>query len=224
MIIITSSKGVFQIMSGRAQSDRRRSKIMAGEFKHLSSARGITAPAVRQVADMLLLRGEIPSVNKLRVLLGGGSPNTLTPLLRDWFKHLSERVSLSNSNPAVFQRMSTPFLHLAEQLWLHAEDHALRRLNEQYRVAEEPGTLKQQKLVEQVSLLKLREAEKDKDMGFLRRQVEHAELEERAAKAALKKSHATIERQAASIEKLKKLLRRSSQAGGASKRSSRKQH
>src|ERR1700684_3035332 len=52
----------------------------------------ITALDVQRAADALLRQGAKPSVAALREQLGGGSPNTITPLLAKYWETLGARL------------------------------------------------------------------------------------------------------------------------------------
>lgn len=58
-----------------------------------AGARGVRQPDVDRAADAILARGERPTIEKVRQLLGTGSPNTVTPLLDAWYKALGARVA-----------------------------------------------------------------------------------------------------------------------------------
>ncbi len=45
---------------------------------------GVTREQVFETADALVLEGQNPTVMAVRTRLGGGSPNTITPLLAEW--------------------------------------------------------------------------------------------------------------------------------------------
>jgi len=50
---------------------------------------GVTREQVFETADALVREGQNPTVVAVRTRLGGGSPNTITPLLAEW-KTLNE--------------------------------------------------------------------------------------------------------------------------------------
>lgn len=52
--------------------------------------RGITQEQVNTAADALVAGGEKPTVEKIRVALGTGSPNTITRMLDTWRSGLAE--------------------------------------------------------------------------------------------------------------------------------------
>lgn len=54
-------------------------------------ARGITESDVFKACDMLL-EGARPTIERVRQTLGRGSPNTISPMLETWFKHLGARI------------------------------------------------------------------------------------------------------------------------------------
>ena len=45
---------------------------------------GVTREQVFETADALVLEGQNPTILAVRTRLGGGSPNTITPLLAEW--------------------------------------------------------------------------------------------------------------------------------------------
>lgn len=55
--------------------------------------RGVQLEEVVEAADALLARGLKPTIERVRQHLGGGSPNTVSPLLDVWFERLSARVA-----------------------------------------------------------------------------------------------------------------------------------
>lgn len=56
------------------------------------SARGVRQPDVDRAADAILAKGERPTIEKVRQVLGTGSPNTVTPLLDRWYRQLPSRI------------------------------------------------------------------------------------------------------------------------------------
>ncbi len=54
--------------------------------------RGVQREDVWAAADAVLLAGEKPTIERVRQHLGSGSPNTVGPLLEQWFKHLGRRI------------------------------------------------------------------------------------------------------------------------------------
>jgi hypothetical protein len=60
---------------------------------------GVTREQVFETADALVREGQNPTVVAVRTRLGGGSPNTITPLLGEWKTAVSvhplEKVKIS---------------------------------------------------------------------------------------------------------------------------------
>lgn len=66
--------------------------------------KGVAALDVQRAADALLRRGQKPSVAAVREELGGGSPNTLAPLLEKYWeaaRHSSAVRSQSRSSDSL---------------------------------------------------------------------------------------------------------------------------
>ena len=57
------------------------------------TSRGISETDVWQAADALLLEGARPTIERVRLKIGRGSPNTVSPYLETWFKHLGARIA-----------------------------------------------------------------------------------------------------------------------------------
>ncbi|MDR6859510.1 DNA-binding protein [Variovorax guangxiensis] len=55
-------------------------------------SRGIQETDVFEAADALLAEGRRPTIERVRLKIGRGSPNTVSPMLERWFATLSERL------------------------------------------------------------------------------------------------------------------------------------
>jgi hypothetical protein len=86
---------------------------------------GVTAAEINAAADALLREGLRPTVERIRARLGRGSPNTINPLLDEWWKTLGARL---DSGPAALHRLPEAVAHVAEALWMQALDEARRRM------------------------------------------------------------------------------------------------
>lgn len=62
-------------------------------------ARGVTEQDVFAAADRLLARGERPTIERVRLEIGRGSPNTINPLLDSWWSELSKRHAGATTEP-----------------------------------------------------------------------------------------------------------------------------
>lgn len=61
--------------------------------KDLLMASGVQEQEVWQAADALLMEGEQPTIERVRLKLGRGSPNTVGPMLKTWFRNLGARLA-----------------------------------------------------------------------------------------------------------------------------------
>jgi plasmid replication DNA-binding protein KfrA len=87
--------------------------------------RGVSALDVQRAADALLRLGQKPSIAALREQLGGGSPNTLGPLLEKYWKSLGHRIP---AGPDALERVPESLARLTEALWLRAINEARERV------------------------------------------------------------------------------------------------
>jgi chromosome segregation ATPase len=88
--------------------------------------RGVSALDVQRAADALLRLGQKPSIAALRGQLGGGSPNTLGPLLEKYWKSLGHRIP---AGPEALERVPESLARLTEALWLRAVNEARERVS-----------------------------------------------------------------------------------------------
>lgn len=80
--------------------------------------RGVKQAHVDQAADAILARGERPTVERIRALLGTGSPNTLGPLIDNWYRTLSARVAgMHSANADAQGRAPTAAINAFNLLW-----------------------------------------------------------------------------------------------------------
>lgn len=88
-------------------------------------ARGITQGQVNEAADAILATGENPTVEKVRIELGTGSPNTITRMLDAWRSQLGDRLRQLSALPDVPDAVGQAMVELWRLAAEHAE-HALR--------------------------------------------------------------------------------------------------
>jgi chromosome segregation ATPase len=88
--------------------------------------KGVSALDVQRAADTLLRLGQKPSIAALREQLGGGSPNTLGPLLEKYWKSLGHRIP---AGPEALERVPESLARLTEALWLRSLNEARERVN-----------------------------------------------------------------------------------------------
>lgn len=79
-------------------------------------SRGITQEDVWKACDALLLEGARPTIERVRQKIGRGSPNTVSPFLETWFKHLGGRIK----DPGAFAAppaLPDPVQQAAQHFW-----------------------------------------------------------------------------------------------------------
>ncbi|MFP8833927.1 DNA-binding protein [Hydrogenophaga sp. XSHU_21] len=94
--------------------------------------RGVQREDVWAAADAVLLAGEKPTIERVRLHLGSGSPNTVGPLLEQWFKHLGRRIQ----DPGAFAApggVPDPVLQAARHFWETALAHTRGDFEERLR-------------------------------------------------------------------------------------------
>jgi len=94
--------------------------------------RGVSALDVQRAADALLRRGQKPSVAAVREHLRGGSPNTVGPLLEQYWRGLGTRLA---AGPEALERVPESLARMTEALWLRSLDEARERARVLHRTA-----------------------------------------------------------------------------------------
>lgn len=69
---------------------------------------------VFQAADQILRSGRRPTVEAIRELLGGGSPNSVTAYIQDWYEELGERLNTTEKPLTGFPKEA---ISLLGELW-----------------------------------------------------------------------------------------------------------
>lgn len=91
----------------------------------LTRERGVTLMEVQRAADALLRQGIKPSIAAIREQLGGGSPNTLTPMLAKYWETLGERL---HTGPESLEHVPEALARVTELFWRRALEEARERL------------------------------------------------------------------------------------------------
>ena len=89
-----------------------------GQSRTLGATRGVGAVDVALAADALLRDGLRPTIERIREKLGRGSPNTINPLLDQWWKGLAARLS---GGPEMLERIPASAFHVLEALWVQLQ-------------------------------------------------------------------------------------------------------
>ena len=84
---------------------------------------GITQAQVNETADALLRAGERPTIERVRQILGTGSPNTVVRLLEVWWSELGQRL-LEHEAKLALPDAPESVVTAASQLWLTALEAA----------------------------------------------------------------------------------------------------
>jgi len=100
----------------------------------------ISQADVFQVADALLVEGHRPTIDRVRMRLGRGSPNTINDHLDTWWAKLGSR--LRDLPGQEFPRLPERVAHALQQLWNEALDGAQAALRD--TLSQREQTLAQQ--------------------------------------------------------------------------------
>ncbi len=103
-------------------------------------AKGISQDQVSQAADKLLYTGERPTIERIRALLGTGSPNTVNRFLDIWWQSLGSRLNAQTAKIAI-PGAPKEVIQLATQLWENAVLSAEDRLSNERTTLNHEHTL-----------------------------------------------------------------------------------
>lgn len=84
------------------------------------SPRGVQQQEVAAAADALLAEGARPTVERVRLKLGRGSPNTVGPMLETWFAGLAPRLGLTDVEAGAPAGPPAAVRQGMQQLWEEA--------------------------------------------------------------------------------------------------------
>src|ERR1700722_10860966 len=167
---------------------------------------GISGLDIQRAADALLRQGTKPSVAALREQLGGGSPNTITPLLAKYWEALGARLG---AGPDSLERVPESLARVTELLWRRALDEARERLKI-LGVRDEPGgglvELQDQVMKLSVALAeaRAREGEQLTHLASLSKERETLRTERASLLALLKSTQVLLEQQNARVSALER--------------------
>jgi len=164
-----------------------------------SPSRGVSGTDVERAADQLLRSGERPTVEKIRGVLGTGSPNTVNPLLNAWWKRLAARL---DSGPSALHRLPESVAHVAEALWMQALEEGRRRAQLELGADRRAVDQAQDSFEVRSHVLSLREGELDSRLRDRERRYAELEAQLRALATLLQKEQKTREVQARHIAEL----------------------
>jgi len=156
---------------------------------------------VQRAADALLRQGKKPSVAAIREQLGGGSPNTITPLLAKYWEKLGSRLG---DGPESLERVPEALARVTELLWRRAIEEArerLKLLQSPDRVVSGAEALQEQVMKLSVGLAeaRAREGEQLTHLGTLSKERERLRAERGSLLALLKGAQTLLEQQNARV-------------------------
>lgn len=97
------------------------------------TTRGIQYEDVAQAADALLQDGLRPTIERIRLHIGRGSPNTVSPMLEQWFSGLGERLDSAGGRAQQgTDALPDIVLKAANTMWATARNAAEAQATEAY--------------------------------------------------------------------------------------------
>jgi chromosome segregation ATPase len=167
---------------------------------------GVQEADIWAAADALLQAGEQPTIERVRLHMGRGSPNTVGPHLKTWFRGLGQRLETQQANSSVPE----PVARLAAQFWNVALDAArtewadsvsadraeLSKAQEDLRVGLE--AMEQEK-----NRLRARETDLEEGIQTARAQAASAEERLQSMEAQLRDSQQVVESLRGQAEELR---------------------
>jgi chromosome segregation ATPase len=154
-------------------------------------ARGITETDVWKAADVLLLEGARPTIERVRQKLGRGSPNTVSPYLETWFRSLGARIKDPGAfaaSPALPDPISQAAAHFWEVAMATARAQHAAALAEKQTALEEEGArlaASADSLLQREERLALRERDMEEGVKLARAQLASTESRLQAAEEQL---------------------------------------
>jgi hypothetical protein len=171
--------------------------------KPYGSRGGVTYGDVSQAADALFRARERPTAEKIRAKIGGGSPNTIGPLLDQWWSTAADRL---DSGPAAFHRLPESVAHICEALWLQALEEGRQHAALAQQAAGRQLATDQQQLELRSHVLTLREGELESRLKDRERDKAALEEQLKVLTPLLRQEQATREAQARRIADLETQL------------------
>lgn len=163
-----------------------------------------TDAAILTTADELFRQGTWPSADALRARLGTGSKSTIHRVQKQWRETLAHRFTAKG--PAALERLPEPVAHVAEALWIHAQEEARRAAHAEQRGAREGIDREQDQLALQRHVLSLREQEMQRQLQDRERASQVLEAQLREQTLLLRKLTASRDADARHIRELQSQL------------------
>lgn len=84
------------------------------------STRGVQQQEVWAAADALIAAGERPTIERVRLKIGRGSPNTVSPMLEAWFATLGPRLGVALGGAQAEEGTPKELLQALNKVWAAA--------------------------------------------------------------------------------------------------------
>lgn len=84
------------------------------------STRGVQQEDVWAAADALIAAGERPTIERVRLKIGRGSPNTVSPMLEAWFATLGPRLGVALAGAQAEEAAPKELLQALNKVWATA--------------------------------------------------------------------------------------------------------
>ena len=140
--------------------------------------RGITQDQVSQAADAITAAGERPTVERIRVHLGTGSPNTVTRMLDAWRQGLAERLHQASLLPELPDTVGQAMTALWTLALQHARTQTQQELQAEREALQRAGADLAARTSEQAAQLAAAEAERVKAGEAAKLAVSRAEVQQ----------------------------------------------
>ncbi len=147
-------------------------------------SRGIQYSDVALAADALLQEGVRPTIERIRLRIGRGSPNTVGPLLEQWFSSLGARIHpKSSARDAHQESVPQKVREAMETLWTVAQSQAQQQAESALQAREATLEADRQALNAEAEALEQTKALMQERAAWLEQALAQAD-------AQLKESHA----------------------------------
>ena len=133
---------------------------MTNDIPPIRVGRGIQEAQVWEAADALLREGLRPTIERVRQRLGGGSPNTVSPMLERWFATLGKRLEGRSESLADSEARQLPLavVQSAQQVWEIARREAEQMQIQQSEASRRELELERAALLQRETELRQRES------------------------------------------------------------------
>ncbi len=168
--------------------------------RRLPGRAGTTLDQVLQAADAVVRSGKRPTIERVRQELGHGSPNTINPLLDQWWSRLGARLQVG---PAALQRLPEGALHVLEALFIQLLENARSQAADELASTRSSVEQSRSDLKTRSHVLSLREGELEERLKERARSLDAMQVQITALTALLARATAdkeSADRRTANLE------------------------